>query len=203
VTDRASLTGGNAPTGTITFRLYGPSATSVCNAGNLVFTSSAVAVNGSGTYGSAPGFTPTAAGTYRWIASYSGDANNAAVAGACGDTNESVVIAQATPTLATQASAAISLGGSVTDTATLSGGTNPTGTITFRLYGPDDATCASAAVFTSIAVTVNGNGSYVSAPSYTPSAVGTYRWIASYGGDANHVAVAGSCNDANESVVVS
>jgi len=203
VTDTATLSGGTSPTGTITFRLYGPSATAVCNAGNLVFTSNAVTVNGNGAYPSAPGFAPTLAGTYRWIASYSGDANNGPVEGACGDANESVVITQTTPTLVTQASAAIQLGGSVTDTATLSGGTNPTGTITFRLYGPDDATCANAAVFTSNAVTVTGNGQYVSTPSFTPTAVGTYRWIASYSGDTNNVPLAGNCNDANESVVVS
>ena len=33
-------------------------------------------------------FTPTLAGTYRWIASYSGDANNAPVAGKCNDAGE-------------------------------------------------------------------------------------------------------------------
>ena len=106
VTDTATLAGGNAPTGTITFRLYGPSATAVCTAGNLVFTSNAVTVTGNGAYPSAPGFAPTAAGTYRWIASYSGDANNAATAGLCDDANESVVIGQTTPSMVTQASAA-------------------------------------------------------------------------------------------------
>jgi LPXTG-motif cell wall-anchored protein len=37
-------------------------------------------------------FTPTVAGTYRWVASYSGDANNAAVSGFCGDAAETVVV---------------------------------------------------------------------------------------------------------------
>lgn len=41
--------------------------------------------------GRAQGFTPTAPGTHRWIASYTGDANNAAVAGACNDANEQTV----------------------------------------------------------------------------------------------------------------
>lgn len=51
-------------------------------------------------------------------------------------------------------------------------------------------------------VPVNGNGAYVSTPSYTPLAEGTYRWIASYSGDANNNAVSGACDDAGESVVV-
>ena len=49
--------------------------------------------------------------------------------------------------------------------------------------------------------TVSGNGTYTSDP-FTPSTPGTYRWIANYSGDANNNPVAGSCNDANESVVV-
>ena len=108
----------------------------------------------------------------------------------------------ATPAIVTQVSdATITIGDSVTDTATLSGGVSPTGTITFNVYGPDDATCTGSSVFTDT-VTVNGNGNYTS-DSFTPTAVGTYRWIASYGGDANNAAVSGACNDANETVVVS
>jgi hypothetical protein len=95
---------------------------------------------------------------------------------------------------------AITIGGSVTDTATLSGGNNPTGTITFKVYGPNDATCSGATVFTST-VTVNGNGNYTSG-TFTPGAVGTYRWIASYSGDAKNTASSGACGDQNEQVVV-
>jgi hypothetical protein len=89
---------------------------------------------------------------------------------------------------------------SVTLGAALSGGANPTGTITFNLYGPNDATCSGAVIFTST-VTVNGNGSY-SSTSFTPLAIGTYRWIANYSGDANNAATANTCNAVNENVVV-
>jgi hypothetical protein len=95
----------------------------------------------------------------------------------------------------------VALGAAISDTATLSGGTNPTGQITFNLYGPNDATCSSAAIFTST-VTVAGNGSYGSTPAFTPTAVGTYRWIANYSGDANNNATTNACNGANENVVV-
>ena len=38
---------------------------------------------------------PTQAGTYRWVASYSGDAANTAISGACGDANETVTVSPA------------------------------------------------------------------------------------------------------------
>lgn len=103
-------------------------------------------------------------------------------------------------TLSTVASPGVTLGGAIYDTATLSGGNAPTGTITFNLYAPSDSACAGAPVFTSL-VPVNGNGSYTSA-SFTSAAIGTYRWIANYSGDADNAATANTCNAANESVDV-
>ena len=106
----------------------------------------------------------------------------------------------ASPTLSTVASPSVALGGSISDTATLVGGAAPTGTITFNLFGPNDATCTGAVLFTSI-VPVNGNGSYTST-SFTPLVIGTYRWIANYSGDTNNAATANTCNAPNESVLV-
>ena len=107
---------------------------------------------------------------------------------------------KANPTLATQASATVTAGGEIRDTATLAGGFGPTDHITFRLYGPDDASCSGTPTFTDTKA-VSGNGSYQSG-AFTPTQPGTYRWIASYAGDANNAAVAGACNDPNEAVVV-
>jgi len=117
--------------------------------------------------------------------------------------NENVVVAPvgaALPTLTTQASPGVTLGAPISDTATLSGGLTPTGTITFKLYGPNDATCTGVAIFTST-VPVNGNGSYPSG-SFAPTLAGTYRWIVNYSGDANNAPTANACNAVNESVVV-
>ena len=104
----------------------------------------------------------------------------------------------------TVASAGVAIGATINDNATLTGGglgaAAPTGTITFNLFGPNDATCAGANAFTS-AVVVNGNGGY-SSTSFLPVAVGTYRWIANYGGDANNAPTANVCNAPNESVIV-
>ena len=142
-------------------------------------------------------------GRSRAIATYSGDANNAGIATACNVVNENVVVAPvgaALTTLTTQASPGVTLGGVISDTATLSGGLAPTGTITFKLYGPNDATCTGVAIFTST-VPVNGNGSYPSG-SFAPTLAGTYRWIVNYSGDANNAPTANACNAVNESVVV-
>ncbi len=196
VSDTATLAGGRSPTGGITFRAYGPDDAS-CS-GTPVFTDTKT-VSGSGNYTSAS-FTPTQAGTYRWIASYSGDGDNDPDSGACNDPDETVSVAKASPALATNASPGVALGGQISDTATLSGGSSPNGQITFRAYGPDDASCANPPAFTDT-VNVSGNGGYDSA-NFTPTAAGTYRWIASYSGDANHQTATGACNDPNESVTV-
>jgi hypothetical protein len=196
LTDVATLTGATTTaTGTITFNLYGPN-DETCTTS---ISSSTATVNGNGSYTSAA-FTPTAAGTYRWIANYGGDANNNATANGCNEANENVVVSPRTPALTTQASAPIALGGTINDVATLTGATtNATGTITFNLYGPNDETCTTS--ISSSTATVNGNGSYTSG-SFTPTVVGTYRWIANYGGDVNNTATANLCNAANESVDV-
>jgi hypothetical protein len=114
---------------------------------------------------------------------------------------EIAVAAQAGPSLTTQVSAAnVPVGTSIFDTASLSGGENPTGTLTFRLFGPNDASCANTPAFTSV-VNVNGNSTYVSG-SFVPSQPGTYLWTASYSGDGNNTGVATPCGDTNETVTV-
>lgn len=177
--------------------MFGP-ADPTCKA-TPVFTSPPVTVAGAGDYRSAA-FTTSAVGTYRLVASYSGDANNAAVTTACADPKEAVDVGKATPTVATTAGPPILSGGTTADTATLSGGFHPTGTLTFKLYGPGDAACAGAAVATWI-FNISGAGS-VNTPPTTLSTAGTYRWAATYGGDAENVAVATGCNDPKEMVVV-
>jgi hypothetical protein len=107
-----------------------------------------------------------------------------------------------TPTLTTQvASSSITLGQATSDTATLSNASDPTGSITFSLFGPDNGACSGTPIFTSLQQ-VNGNGVYAST-SYTPTAAGTYRWVAFYSGDENNSSISTACHDPNESVVVS
>jgi hypothetical protein len=202
ISDTATLAGATANAGgTITFHLFFNDNT--CAAANEVTTGlSPVTVNGNGNYNSG-NFTPLAVGTYYWTASYSGDVNNAPSATACGDANESSVVTKKQPALATTATASVTLGAPISDTATLSAATSDAGgTITFHLFFNDNTCAAGNEVTTGLSpLTVNGNGNYNSG-NFTPLAVGTYYWTASYSGDAKNLAASTSCNDANESSVV-
>ena len=97
-------------------------------------------------------------------------------------------------------SPSVIIGTAISDIATLTG-LAPTGTITFNLYGPDDATCTGIPAFTSGPIPVTGNGNYFSG-SFTPVTVGTYRWVVNYSGDTNNSPTTNGCNGLNENVVV-
>ena len=63
----------------------------------------------------------------------------------------------------------------------------PTGTVTFTLFGPNDATCAGPPIFTSATRPLAGGPPrHRHLGPFTPTAPGTYRWIAAYSGDANY-----------------
>ena len=101
-------------------------------------------------------------------------------------TSFGVTVNRATPLIATVASPPVPVGGQLTDTATVTGLVNPSGgTVDFRLYGPDDETCARPPVFESLAVPLGADGRATSAP-FTPARGGEYRWRAFYSGDANN-----------------
>ena len=53
------------------------------------------------------------------------------------------MVEKATPTLATTATNGVANGTQVSDTAHVSGGSNPTGTVTFRFYALADANCTT------------------------------------------------------------
>ena len=190
LSDSPTLTGGYNPTGTITFTLDAPD-------GSVVDTGMDT-VHGDNTYATPSGYTPTVAGTYQWVANYSGDANNNPVPNtALG--SESEIVNPAVTTLTTTAGATVVLGSGdpLTDSATLSGGTAPKGTITFTLYAPNGTT-----VLATQTASVNGNGTYTTPAGYTPTAAGTYQWVASYSGDANNSAIPNT-TEGNEPEIVS
>ena len=113
---------------------------------------------------------------------------------------EPVGIGNCPTELTTSATASVTIGSPISDTATLSGASsNAGGTITFHLWS--DATCTTEVSTGLSPVTVNGNGSYNSG-NFTPTAVGTYYWTAVYSGDSNNSGSSTSCGDAGESSVV-
>ncbi|MEN3370959.1 MAG: hypothetical protein V7609_3102 [Verrucomicrobiota bacterium] len=124
------------------------------------------------------------------------DTNNSAING----TSNTIAVTKPTPGLSgTVSPTSGNVGTAFTDTAVLSGGVNPTGTITFTVYGPNAANCATA-IFTS-SKTVNGNGTYVS-DSFTPTAPGSYTFVAFYSGDASNNPVSTVCGAASQTFTV-
>ena len=119
LTDTATLSGGNSPTGMITFTLYNPS--------NAVVDTETVTVTDNGSYSTPNGYTPPSAGTYQWVASFSGDANNNTTASTLGSDPEIVNQASTTTTVTSSTGGTSVFGQSITLTATVSGsGGTPT-----------------------------------------------------------------------------
>src|SRR5437773_2389331 len=132
----------------------------------------------------------TAPGTYHWTATYNGDSNNFSVSSGCAD--EPVTITQAQPAISTTQCARLTAGHTTTDNATVTGNNNPSGTVTFNLYGPG-ATASSATLgYTDtkplLSVPARRSSDLTTAP-------GTYHWTATYNGDSNNFSVSSGCAD--------
>ncbi|HEX4563274.1 MAG TPA: hypothetical protein VH115_02365 [Solirubrobacteraceae bacterium] len=142
-------------------------------------------------------FAPTANGDVAPVAKIAGSATTL---------SEPEGVAIATPaaeaTLTTKDSGPAIRGGESThDTATLEGGTSPTGQLIFKLYGPSDPTCSKAPAFTSGLTEVKGDGSYTG-PAFSPTQTGKYSWVVEYGGDSANAPKATGCEEAGELVTV-
>ena len=117
----ATLAAGSAPTGAITFMVFGPQSTppSSCTAGGT--TVGTASVNGNGTYQPSASFTPPSPGDYWWYAGYGGDAGDEPTSSACGP-----LMGQ---TLVTAAQTTGSGGGSSSGPGSGTGGRPPAPTI--------------------------------------------------------------------------
>ena len=176
VADQATVSGGDNPTGTVTFNLYhNPNGT-----GAPLFTDTEPLVNG---VASSAGYTATATGTDYWVAIYNGDSNNNAVTSSTAA--EPVTITRATPSINTsQQPSSATVGSPIADQATISSGFNPTGTVTFNLY--DNPNASGTPLFTDTEPLVNG---VASSAGYTATATGTDYWVATYNGDSDNNSV--------------
>ena len=102
--------------------------------------------------------------------------------------------------------ASLRAGGSIRQRAAVTGGEvgpgtlAPTGSVTFRLYGPDDATCSRSPVAESDAVEVV-DGQATSPPVVVRRA-GEYRSAATYSGDRNYAPISSGCGDGVRTSVV-
>jgi hypothetical protein len=214
VSDQATVTvaGVNTWTGTLQFSLQGPIGTALETTQNI---GGPITVTNATTQPvQSATATVTAVGNYCWHAAFT-SGTNGVPNGTDDGTNECFTVTPVTPTLATSAGPTVTLGNPISDTATLTGtanepGTpaiNPTtaggpagGTITFTAFGPNNCTTVA---FTTTR-TVSGDGTY-GPVSFTPTAVGTYHWAATYTGDppnTNGTSHNTGCTDAGEDVTV-
>ncbi len=220
-TDSATVTVGGALiwSGTVSFSLCGP------NAGTCATGGTAIGSQGVSNTTTMPilsgAATVTSVGSYCWRADFTSATSGVPNASHNGtDANECFTVNPVTPALATAAGAGpVLLGQPVTDTATLSGtagqpgspiingalGAAAGGSITFTLLGPNDCTTSAAGTGTNPqSVAVSGDGTY-GAVSFTPSAAGTYHWVASYSGSSpntNATSHNAACTDTGEDVIV-
>src|SRR5215213_1760506 len=199
ISDTAHLTGSTLGAGgTITFRLFSDSS---CQ--NEINTGlSPVSVNGDGDYNSG-NFTPSAAGSYYWTASYSGDADNSPSTGHCGDTGETSVVDKALSSTVTQlhdnttdavvpVSSSVALGTSVHDNATVSdtvSGVDPTVDVTFTFFA--NGACTGQGTAKGTVALASG----VAHPSTASGALaaGDYSFQGHYNGDTNFAASTSPC----------
>jgi hypothetical protein len=162
--------------GTISWTVDGPDN---CTDSGLTVTGSGQTVSGDDDYTASA--TPTAIGTYTFVATYSGDSPNTLDAGpsTCPNTDEAVDVT-GTAGLSTAQDWLPN------DTATLTGDANLNGTLTFTLY--DDGTCGQdggAVVYTkSTTVTDAASGSTFSTDNTThkvdSSLSNSWSWLVSY-----------------------
>jgi hypothetical protein len=202
---QASLTSGAVPSGTITFKVFGPQATAPtdCAGGTPVGTAS---VSGNGSYSPGAGFTPSSAGDYWWYASYDGDSNNKPATSTCGGAMAETAVGPASPSVSVSAPGAGTAGSVISASSisgSLSGGASPSGTITFKVFGPQATAPTDCAGGTPVGTaSVSGNGSYSPGAGFTPSSAGDYWWYASYDGDSNNTAAGSACGATMRKTVV-
>ena len=220
-------TAGGPADGTITFKLYGPTATATAPADPAAYDAAcatlatgfpaagiAVTVSGDGTYGgptSTPAveFTPQAPGFYHWKATYGGDDPNTLGASHnanCGQAAERVEIQRLQPTMTTAQqfvpndSATVTVG---------SGAGNLAGSVVFKLY-VNDSDCSEAAAYTSSAIDITtGTGTglsrtVVSGNTTAYSTTGTtFHWVVAYTStNAAHTSVTSGCGNEHSSITI-
>ena len=180
--DSATLTSAVSPTGSVTFNVY----TSNACSGTPLFTSTGTLSGLSAPSGS---FGPlNTAGTYYVAASYPGDANNGPASSPC--TAEVVTVTKTSPGMFTTLSGtSVNLGGSFSDSATLTGALSPTGSVTFNVYTSN--ACSGTPLFTA---TGTLSGLTAQSGTFGPlSTVGSYYVAASYPGDTNNGPASSPC----------
>lgn len=149
-----------------------------------------------------PAYTVTDVGRYCWRGQYSGDLAKGIPAGNPDySSTECFTVAKAGASLTTAQT--LRPQDSVTLTATAGG--VPSGTVTFKLYGPDNSTCSTAAgagapVVNQTKTLTVGTTTATAATDQTTFDVSTatasqYKWQITYSGDSTHNGITGACGN--------
>jgi uncharacterized repeat protein (TIGR01451 family) len=188
--DTATVTGTTSavPSGTVTYQLF--------NGGSCAAPatpSETVTLNSDGTVPQSAPTAPLGAGTYSYLASYSGDDNYAGSTGSCesftvapsGDSTDVVVVDARTHRPWTNLEAT---GASVYEKTVVSSvpGIVPTGTVTYRLLSLPDANTCEGPVLSTQTVTINANGTVPDSSVYGPLQPGLYEYQTAWSGDSNY-----------------
>ena len=191
--DRATLAGGNNPTGTLTFRLFAPGDVE-CSSPRFTWQSG---VSGNADYYSGS-YLADRAGTWRWTVAYSGDGQNQPVASGCSD--EPVTVTKAVPTVYLFGSGTTSIGSTLYANGYGYGAFQATGNVTVRLFRPSDPTCSGAAASTQ-AFAWFGSNVNIWSTFWPADELGTWRYTVDYPGDSNNEAVSLPCGTTSVQVV--
>jgi plastocyanin len=105
-----------------------------------------------------------------------------------------------TPGIAANASPTTTVGLQIFDHANLMGAATPTGTITFKLFTPTDASCSHAIFQSTVPVSPNGSAD---SSRFWSGTTGVFHWTASYSGDENNNSASTTCGDQSQAVTVS
>ncbi|HEV2235574.1 MAG TPA: hypothetical protein VGR57_02840 [Ktedonobacterales bacterium] len=191
VHDSATLSGATFDAGgTVTYTVFTDN-----NCSSAVLNSSSTVNVTNGVVPDSQPVTFNTPGTFFWQAAYSGDAHNDAAKSAC--TSEQLIV-KTNPTIATTLSATtVNIGGSVHDSATLSGATaDAGGTVTYSVYTDSACTLGKQDAGTKTVT----NGVVPDSNSITFNNAGTFFWQAVYTGDGKNNGATSSCT--SEQLVV-
>jgi hypothetical protein len=171
----------------VTYDVY---SNDTCAGAGLVSTLGPVTVS-AGVVPNSPNWTATSAGTFYFVADYSGDANNNATTSGCAA--DALTVTPASPGITTQLSTnSVTIGATVHDGSTLSGATaSAGGTVTYDVYSND--TCAGAGLVSTLGPVTVSAGVVPNSPNWTATSAGTFYFVADYSGDANNNATTSGC----------
>ncbi len=195
VSDQATIKGGYDLTSQwVTFKLFN---NATCSGTPVLTSQGLISSGGTAASGS---YVFDQAGTWEWTASYAGNQYNQSASSGCGAEPVQVALAVPTITTITAPGASVVVGSQVKDQANVSNAANgqpnsASGSVTFNLFGAQDATCAAAPVATSQGRLAVGQPSSVAySQLYTVTEVGTYHWMDEYLGDPNDQGATSPCS---------